>query len=168
MSATPPLSEMSTQQLLAELASRFDQSPSPMSKIPSPTPSTTPTPSSDVVASMMREMTTMFRDSLREIREMVVDMTQGRRMQATGQQEIASILPASDPSYDFDSTPLAPGIEAILQREDEESLQRVLLRERAELMGRLAELDNKRRDLEMTDDSDNGPWTKNSDEAVQS
>ena len=127
---------------------------------PSPTQSTTPTPTSDeLVLKMMETMSKTYSESTKEMHQMVVDLTQGRESASpTGTPETSPIWNERPIAFDYDSTPLSPGIEGVLAREEEESEQARLLRERDELqrqvMERQEELD--RFDLEQS--SESGPW----------
>ena len=149
-----------------------DLTPSPSLTRPFPTPSTTPTSDSVAMMTMMKEIVTSlqetFQAAIREIREMVVDMTQGRQQQTNGQQ-VMQPMPFDLPTtYDPDSTPLPPGIEAILQRESTETQQQRLLKERAELMGRLNDLNEQQSHLELVNGQDSGPWTQNLESPIPS
>jgi len=116
-----------------------------LSTPPSPTPSTTPTPSSDDVA--LKMMTTALQAMSTEseaTRQMVVDLVQGRPQQMTTGTRETEQTPSELPLiYDYDSTPLSPGIEAVLAREDEETSEtlerRRLQMERADLQERMME-----------------------------
>ena len=67
---------------------------------------------------MMKMMAETFQSSVREIREMVVDMTQGRPSpNQNGHSEISQTLNENLIDYDDDSIPTHPGIEAVLERE---------------------------------------------------
>jgi hypothetical protein len=92
---------------------------------PSPTPSTTPTPASDDVA--LKMMTTALHAMSTEseaTRQMVVDLVQGRPLPTTtGPSETAPTLNELPLIYDYDSTPLSPGIEAVLAREEAETTE---------------------------------------------
>jgi len=109
---------------------------------------------------MMGMMMKMFETSLAETRAMVLDLVQGRATPPSGPQVIDLTSNESSMSYNYDDTPLHPGIEAIEQREREErqeTLQARLLRERAALQAQLMEVDARRQALELSDSS--GPWT---------
>jgi hypothetical protein len=65
-------------------------------------------------------------------------------------------------TFDYDSTPLSPGIEAVLEREAEETEEGRLLRERAVFQERLAELqaeELRRQSQNGSADSSPGPWS---------
>jgi hypothetical protein len=65
-------------------------------------------------------------------------------------------------TFDYDSTPLSPGIEAVMSREAEEDLQEALMRERAEYQQRIMELEREnlaRLDRQEVEDSSPGPWS---------
>ena len=116
---------------------------SPSSTPSSPTPSTTPTPASaDPLLELMRTtlQTTarMTEIALSEMRELAVTLMQGRPSPSQSTSELQ--VPEQQTSYDYDSTPLPPGIEAVLVREENESAQAALMRERRELQTRLADL----------------------------
>ena len=75
-----------------------------------------------------------------QMRELASELTLGRESQQTnGTQETPPIWNEKQIEYDYDSTPLSPGIEAILERESEETEQHRLLMEREELRERLVE-----------------------------
>ena len=107
----------------------------------SPTPNTTPTPTSDDLATKMIEtMAKTQTDSIREMRQMVVDLTQGRESPSPNGERATAPMPIERPlTFDYDSTPLSAGIEAVLAREAEETEQARLLREREELQALLIE-----------------------------
>jgi hypothetical protein len=98
---------------------------------------------------MMKMMTETFQSSLKEMRAMVVDMTQGRESPSqNGHSEILQTSNASTIDYDDDSIPTHPGIEAVLEREATETVQAALLREREESQRQLMETQEKLRLLE--------------------
>ena len=129
----------------------------------SPTQSTTPTPTSDAVAlKMMETMAQSFEASTKEMRGLVVDLTQGRESQRTsGEVETPPILSEKQIVYDYDSTPLSPGIEAVIAREDQETEQARILREREELQELLIEKQAEMDRLTLEQSSDPGPWSSN-------
>jgi|SRR5208282_497726 len=119
----------------------------------SPIPPTTPTPTSDTVV-MMETMAKMHSDSMK----LVVDLTQGRESpQTNGSQETWPTLNERPSEYDYDSTPLSPGIEAVLAREEQETEQARLLREREELQRTLIEKQSELERLNL-EQSSPGPW----------
>jgi hypothetical protein len=72
-------------------------------------------------------------------------------------------------SFDYDSTPLSPGIEAVISRELEEDQQEVLMKERAALQKRMAELQAEELHQMAQNgsaDSSPGPWLVPPDESV--
>jgi len=122
----------------------------------SPTPSTTPTPTSDEVVSTMERMA---KDSLTQMRELALDLTQGRESaQTNGTTETPPIWSVRQSEYDYDSTPLSPGIEAVLERELEETAQARLLREREELQRHLLEKQAEMDRLASEPSLQQGPW----------
>ena len=126
----------------------------------SPTQSTTPTPTSDAVAlKMMETMAQSFEASTKEMRGLVVDLTQGRESQRTsGEVETPPILSEKQIVYDYDSTPLSPGIEAVIAREDQETEQARILREREELQRQLRERQAALDEFDLSTQSESGPW----------
>ncbi|MDA4132783.1 MAG: hypothetical protein OK454_06630, partial [Thaumarchaeota archaeon] len=62
--------------------------------------------------------------------------------------------------YDAESTPLSPGIEAVMMRESEEDQLAVSLRERAALQERMRELqeEENRQAQRTSEDSSQEPW----------
>jgi hypothetical protein len=98
---------------------------------------------------MMKTMAETFQASMREMREMVVDMTQGRpSVNGTGPMETSQIQNENLIDYDDDSIPTHPGIEAVLEREATETVQAALLREREESQRQLMETQERLRQLE--------------------
>ena len=94
-----------------------------------------------------------------QMRELASELTLGRESQQTnGTQETPPIWNAKQIEYDYDSTPLSPGIEAILERESEETEQHRLLMEREELRERLVEKQAEMDRLNLESSSE-GPWT---------
>ena len=132
----------------------------------SPTPSTTPTnPSADFVTLMTTMLTTMrstSEASARETRELVTELVLGRP-QPTGTQEMLPISNASPVTYDYESTPLSPGIQAQIDREADENEQDRLQRERQELMSSIAEKTAQLGLMNGSPDSD-GRWVPNQSE----
>lgn len=128
---------------------------------PSPIRNGTATQISEEVAlKLMDSMAKTFTTQMEQTRQMVVDLTQGRESQSpTGTQETWPTQNERPPVFDYDSTPLSPGIEAVLAREETETEQARILREREELQEQLiekqAELDRSR--LEQS--SQEGPWS---------
>lgn len=103
---------------------------------------------------MMETMAKMHSDSMK----LVVDLTQGRESpQTNGSQETWPTLNERPSEYDYDSTPLSPGIEAVLAREEHETEQARLLREREELQRTLIEKQSELERLNL-EQSSPGPW----------
>ena len=105
-------------------------------------------------------MAKTFTTQMEQTRQMVVDLTQGRESErTTGTPETLPTQSERQITYDYDSTPLSQGIEAVLAREKAETEQARILREREELQEQLiekqAELDRSR--LEQS--SQEGPWS---------
>ena len=93
-------------------------------------------------------------------RKMVVDLTQGREsLSPTSTLETWQMQSARPIDYDDDSTPLSPGIEAVLDREETETEQARILREREELQERLIEKQAEMDRLTLESSSEEGPWT---------
>lgn len=137
---------------------------SPTSNLSSPTPPTKPTQTSDDLLTMMKMMTEMFQGFQKETRELVLDILQGRGQTLTSPQVISQIDNVTLTNYDDDSMiPLPPGIEAVMAREVEETQQAALLRERAALQNRLAELTEERNRLYESEDS-SLPFSDNSND----
>ena len=107
---------------------------------PSPTPPTTPTPPSDTVPTQMIEMMAeQNRASMQTMKDLVIDLTQGRESQSPiGTPETSLTQNENSLVYDYDSTPLPPGIEAVLAREETEGEQARLRKERDALREVLA------------------------------
>jgi hypothetical protein len=100
---------------------------------------------------MIETMAKSQADSIHEMRMMVADLTLGRESpNPTGQPETLPTWNERPSEYDYDSTPLSPGIEAVGAREEAEKEQERLLREREELQRSLIEKQNEldRFDLE--------------------
>ena len=107
----------------------------------SPTQSTTPTPTSDDLAlKMMTTALDAMKHESEQTRLMALDLTQGRESaNQNGPTEIWPTPSEKQIVYDYDSTPLSPGIEAVLAREDSESQHEATLRERALLQEQMME-----------------------------
>lgn len=133
---------------------------------PSPTPPTTPTPVSDTSPTqMMTILAETFRASLSEMREMVVDMTQGRVSQRMNGERVTLPTPnESSIDYDDDSIPTHPGIEAVLAREANETELARLAREREELQRELMDKQDEMLRLQ-SDDSSGQPWNREATES---
>ena len=131
---------------------------------PSPTPSTTPTPISEEVAlKLMDSMAKTFSDQMRETRQMVVDLTQGRESQSqTGTPETWPMQSEKPLAFDYDSTPLSAGIEAVLEREEMETEQARIRRERADLQEQLIEKQAELDQFNLEQSSQEGPWSNGS------
>lgn len=120
---------------------------SPTSSSPTPTPTTRPEASSETTTTiqMMTMMRDIFETQAKETRELVVTILQGRV--PTGPPVTMQIESASSTRSDDDwgnSGPLPPGIEAILDREAEESQLRALQRERLDYQQRIQDLEAQR------------------------
>jgi hypothetical protein len=126
------------QALLAQLlrsAARF-LSPSDSSTPPSPQ---TSTPSDTALA--IQAMERMAEKMTAETKELVLSILQGRPTQGAGETTapLGRTATLSVTNYDDDSIPLAPGIEATIQREEaEESALALLQAQRADLAERLS------------------------------
>lgn len=133
--------------------------PSPSSTTPSPTPtSTPPTPSDPLLEMTKMMMMTMAKESA-ENRKLMETMMLGREQPPT-EPQLSTFSNEPPMAYDPDSTPLAPGIEAILAREVEEDEQLRLMKERAALQARMQELILQQEKLEREpEDSLPGPWS---------
>lgn len=98
----------------------------------------------------MKTMSEMFAQERRETREMVLDILQGRA--TTTSQQVILPMPNEQPTS-YDDGPLPPGIEAVMAREAEETLQVPLLAERRALQERLAELQTEMMNLSESEES---------------
>lgn len=127
----------------------------------SPTPSTKPTPTSND-SETLTMISRMFLDMQRETRSLVLDLVQGRVEQQSSPQVTVPTENERQITYDYDSTPLHPGILAVEEREAEEQLQEVSLRERRVLQERMAELarleEEKKQILSDLEEASPGPW----------
>jgi hypothetical protein len=95
-------------------------------------------------------------------RRMVIDMTQGRESQSPISTPETWPTPNERLSaFDYDSTPLSPGIEAVIEREESETEQARILREREELQELLIEKQAEMDRLTLEQSSDPGPWSSN-------
>lgn len=126
---------------------------------PSPTPSTTPTPTSDASVQMLKMMSDFMKDTTTQFRETLVDLTQGRESpNQTGETETSPIWNERQIVYDYDSTPLSAGIEAVLERENQETEQARILRERDALQRDYIEAQAKLESFDLETSSETGPW----------
>ncbi len=143
---------------------------SPTSSPTSPTPSTPPTPisappdSTPFSTEMWTSMMELMRSSLAEDRALVERLVLGRESPPT----IYSSPPQQSWNekpigFDYDSTPLAPGIEAVLARETIENEQSRLLKERADLQAKLREMATEADRLGLEDFLP-GPWQGSDDQ----
>jgi hypothetical protein len=107
---------------------------------------------------MMTMMTNLMTASQRETRELVTQLVLGRPGQTISEPETRPMLPESPVSWDYDLTPLDPGIEAVLEREQTESELAVGMRERAALQQRLSQLQEELITQEATQNLSPGPW----------
>lgn len=82
----------------------------------------------------------MFLESQKATMDLVVTLVQGREPPPTSQREIEQIESVNQIGYDYDSTPLSPGIEQVEQREAEEALLEASLRERRVWQDRMSEV----------------------------
>lgn len=131
---------------------------------PSPTPSTTPTPTSDeTVLKLMTALNQTWTEQMKETRQMVSDLTLGRESQRpTGTPETWPTPNERPLDFDYDSIPLSPGIEAVLEREEQESTQERLRRERQELQEQLIEKQAEMDRATLEQSSQGGPWSNGS------
>ncbi len=123
--------------------------------------STQPTPS-DPLVEMMKLMTTMMREEGKENRSLMELMMLGRPVTET-ETESSTFSKPQPMEFDYDSTPLSPGIEAVMERELEEDQQEVLMRERIALQERMRELQAEEMRLKghvESADSSPGPWSE--------
>jgi hypothetical protein len=90
---------------------------------------------------MMKAMAETFREQSEATRKMVTDLVVGREQPPpTTTAEILETLRERPIEYDYDSTPLPAGIVAIEEREERETHEATLLKERAELQERLVQV----------------------------
>jgi hypothetical protein len=123
--------------------------------------STQPTPS-DPLVEMMKMMTTMMREENKETRSLMELMMLGRPVPES-QETLSTFSKPLPMEFDYDSTPLSPGIEAVMERELEEDQQEVLMRERIALQERMRELQAEEMRLKghvESADSSPGPWSE--------
>lgn len=126
----------------------------------SPTPSTTPTPTSPDVVTLMTMMKEMTETRDKEISRLVTSLVFGVQPQpTTGLQETSPTPNDLLTNYDDDSIPLSPGIEQILDREANETVLGALQKERRELQEHIAELQQARLDQLASEDSSQVPLT---------
>jgi hypothetical protein len=132
---------------------------------PSPTQSTTPTPTSDEVAlKMMETLNSAWAQQMHETRQMAIELTQGRESpNQIGTQETWPMQSERPIAFDYDSTPLSAGIEAVLEREDKETEQARILREREELQEQLIDKQVELDQFNLEQSSQEGPWSNGSD-----
>lgn len=128
----------------------------------SPTQSSTPTPTSDDSAA------TLLASMMRETRALVLDLVQGRAQPPpTGPQETPLIESERQITYDYDSTPLPPGIVAVEEREQQEAQLEASLRERRAWQERIAEARRKETEAALMvadlEASSPGPWNGSGD-----
>jgi hypothetical protein len=124
------------------------------SSSPSPTPTSTPEKPASSDDPMLKVMEMMMK--------MMETMVVGREPTPAPGPPSPTSYPEMPTTFDYDSTPLSPGIEAVLGREEEEDQQVVLLRERAALQARMAELqveEMRRMERNGSEDSLPGPWS---------
>jgi hypothetical protein len=122
------------------------------SRTPSPTPTSTPEKPDSSEAPMVEVMKMMTK--------LVETMVVGREPTESQISQIS--LPEMPTTFDYDSTPLSPGIEAQMEREMAENEEAVLLKERAVWQKRLAELQAEemtRQAQNGSEDSLPGPWS---------
>lgn len=131
-----------------------------MSRPSSPPPSTSPTPISDEVwISTMRTMMEMMGSSQRETRELVTALVLGREPPRQTSERATDETPSeSSLTWDYDQTPLAPGIEMVLEREAKEEELRAGMRERAGLQQRLSQLQEEWMASQTAETLSPGPW----------
>jgi hypothetical protein len=136
-------------------------------KTPSPTPtSLPPMPKEEPMVQMMQMMTRMMETSQRENRELLEMVMFGKEMPPSTNSTISS--PEQPSTYDPESTPLSPGIEAVISREMEEDQEDRSRTERAALQQRLAELQAEelsRMAQNGSEDSLPGPWSRTPEES---
>lgn len=115
---------------------------------------TTPILSLDVLETMMTTMRTMFQEERREMREMVLDILQGRQSVRTGTTETVPIVNETPTNYDPELTPIPPEIQAVIDRETNETLElQHLLRERETLQQRAMMLEEEMSKYDSSTDS---------------
>lgn len=136
----------------------------PLSKTPSPTPtSMPPMPLEDPMVRVVQMMTRTMEATAKENRDLMETLLLGREQPLTPSTTLS--LPEQR-EYDFEQTPLSPGIESVLQREMEETEEDRSRTERAALQKRLAELqaeELQRMARNGSADSLPGPWSATPD-----
>ena len=112
---------------------------------------------------MAKMMMTMASQQMTQVTKLMETMMVGRPEQT---QPPSIPFSGEEPtSFDYDSTPLSPGIEAVLSREVEEDQLEASLKERAVLQGRMREiLEDQERQMDQStlDDFSPGPWSQES------
>jgi len=125
-------------------------------KMHSPTRTSTPSKPSEVdpLLELTREMMATMREENQGTRTLMENLMLGRGQSSTFPRDESSTLsPTELGIYDPDSTPLSPGIEAIMERETEEDQLELSMRQRAELQDMLREKAAELHALQLTDQS---------------
>jgi hypothetical protein len=123
---------------LAILCGYLCRTVSRMSKRDTPTPTTR---QEDSTSEILTTMTSLMTTWAKEQRDLVTTLVLGREQPPPiSPLAMPSMLNGKAVAFDYDSTPLAPGMEAILERETEETEQARLARERTVLQNRANEL----------------------------
>ena len=133
-----------------------------MSTRATPTPSTTPVGPdlSQMMTTTMAEISSLAGSALQEMRSLTTELVLGRQSPPPTTETVTPLMPSArtaDSVNDYDNTPLAAGIEAILAREAEETEQDRSLRERSELQRRTAEILDQWNQLDNQDLGDFSP-----------
>lgn len=137
---------------------------SPSSRTPSPIPTLTPsTPSENPMLEAMR----MLKETTTRNQDLLEQMILGPKTETSTSTPSTTLSNEEPPIYDYDSTPLSPGIEAVISRELEEDQQDRLMTERRVLQARMAELQselNRNAAQNGAADSSPGPWSQTPEE----
>ena len=129
---------------------------------PSPTPTSMPEKPSEALIEKMMEM---MRTERSEDRRLMETLVLGREVTSEPSTMSSLTLPME---FDYDSTPLPPGIEAVMSREAEEDLLEAGRRERDALLAKRQELEAEvlsRMAQGQSETSSPGPWLATEDES---
>ena len=139
----------------------------------SPSPPTPPIPLSDILTMMgsmmmmcqttLETVTSMFQAERAETRQLVLDILQGRQVPLIGLTETTSMSSGESLNFDYEQTPLPSGIEAVLERENQETQEfqelQHSMRQRQALLERMAESQAELDQSSASETSSVGPWT---------
>ena len=125
----------------------------------SPTPTSTPLMPSDPSMEMAKMMMEMAERQMTQTAKLMETMMVGR--EPTPESPLPTSLTSQPTMFDYESTPLSPGIEGVISREVEEDQLAASMRERRALQERMAELQAEEQRLSgqsTLDDLSPGPW----------